>query len=94
MKSSIALKEKENLASKAFIRYCSLKTLDTSEDKFCYDAEPNRKEISRMLDMGADAKRICKKINKINPDFCKAIKASKKIERLSTAKSKRGIIYE
>ena len=94
MKASIEIKKEFKHASAAYHKYCSLTTLDTSEQKFCYDVSSLSQEISRALDMGADAHRICKKVKKINPDFCKAPKVNQVEQRISTAKKKRGIIYE
>lgn len=94
IQASLGLKKDISSASKAFERYCGLKTLDTSEQKFCYDVAPLKQELHRLLDVGIDAKRLCKKINKINPDFCKAPKRQKQVERISTSRFVKGVIYE
>ena len=61
-----------------------------------------KKELFRLLDLGVDVNRVCKKIQKINPDFC-SIKVfnnnnqkikDDKIEINYYLKSRRGIIYE
>jgi hypothetical protein len=56
--------------SKLFEKYCSLSILSNEEQQFCYNSQGFQSEISRLLDLGADEKRICKRIYKINPDFC------------------------
>jgi hypothetical protein len=56
--------------SKLFEKYCSLSILSNEEQQFCYNSQGFQSEINRLLDLGADDKRICKKIYNINPDFC------------------------
>jgi len=84
-------------ASKAFVKYCSLKELSIDDAKFCYDTETMRKDIFRLLDYGADASRICKKVGSTNPHFCTAT-GSKTRESIEYGKENRikgrGIIYE
>ena len=46
------------------------------EQKFCYDIENIQISINRLLDLGADEFRICRKIKSINPDFCVTTKMS------------------
>ena len=58
----------------AFERYCGLDTLSTQDEQFCYNTDSLRKDIFRLLNLGADEYRICKKVNSINPDFCSANK--------------------
>jgi hypothetical protein len=96
MKSAIDLKKKQGgKVSDAYSRYCKLKTLDTSEEKFCYDLEPLHKEVFRILDLGADASRVCKKVKSINAEFCKSRSVSKTLDNQRYEKNKkRGIIYE
>ena len=94
-------------ASKALEKYCTLgSSLSTEEQQFCYNTENVRGDLNRMLDMGADETRVCKKVRSMNPDFC----VSKSSRRTDGAKeghkatsstgsggdrsrSKRGIIY-
>ena len=86
-----------------FIRYCKLSKLPVEEKKFCYDTETSRKEIFRLLDLGADDKRICRKIKKINPDFCNSSQGQVNVDNSgaadrapSTQQTKnftRGVIY-
>ena len=54
--------------SKALEKYCSLgTTLSVEEQQFCYNIDNVRGEINRMLDMGADEIRVCKKVRSMNP---------------------------
>jgi hypothetical protein len=58
-------------ASKALEKYCSLgASLSTEEQQFCYNTENVRGDLNRLLDMGADESRVCKKVRAMNPDFC------------------------
>ena len=63
-------KKKAEKASEAYDRYCSLSNIPVDETQFCYNTNGIKGEIHRMLDLGAKAERICKKVNKVNPDFC------------------------
>ena len=54
--------------SKSLEKYCSLgTTLSVEEQQFCYNIDNVRGEINRMLDMGADEIRVCKKVRSMNP---------------------------
>ena len=80
-----------------FVRYCRLSKLPVEERKFCYDTETSRKEIFRLLDLGADDKRICRKVKKINPDFCNSSQGQSDDRGKGSMKKQntdRGIIYE
>ena len=82
---------------KVFERYCNLSKLSVEEKKFCYDTESIRKDIFRMMELGATEERICKKVNKVNPDFCKTLAASNDAENAivkSEKQRERGVIYE
>lgn len=58
--------------SAAFDRYCALgeHVLQGDEQKFCYDTSSIRKDLHRLMDLGADARRICKRVRSVNSDFC------------------------
>lgn len=79
--------------SEAFDKYCALSTLDVDEQKFCYNTDTLRKDILRLLDLGADESRLCKKVKTINPDFC-LVKTPKVSPSNQFVSKKRGIIYE
>jgi hypothetical protein len=84
-----------------FMKYCDLANLPVEEQKFCYDTDSIRQDLYKMLDFGADASRICKKVLKANPDFCRVPTASKltlneapKSIMANNRDSIRGVIYE
>ena len=93
--SSYGTREKNSFPA-VFERYCELSALTVEERKFCYDTNPMKKELFRLLDMGANEIRICKKIFKVNSDCCKV--HSKDQVRSAAVKAKQsrsiGIIYE
>ena len=75
--------------------YCSLTTIDVSDQKFCYNTENVRGEISRLLKLGADEYRVCKKVRAMNPDFCKVMSQKTKKEGAhQNDRLVRGVIYE
>ena len=83
--------------AEVFHRYCNISKLPVDERKFCYDTDSIRKEIYRLMDLGATEDRICRKVHKINPDFCKTVAATNEAENavVRTEKQReRGVIYE
>ena len=96
MRATKDLSLKNNIpATSALDSYCEIQSLDTDDSKFCYNTANIRKELFRLIELGADEYRICQKVKSINSDFCK-IKSQKLTntgihlnERL-----KKGIIYE
>ena len=78
--------------SEAFEKYCVIPTLDVEEQKFCYNTDTLRMDILRLLDLGADENRLCKKVKSINPDFC-LVKTQKVTINSDVVSKKRGIIY-
>ena len=79
----------------ALEQYCKIPSIEINDEKFCYDIGSIRKDIFRLMDLGADEFRICKKVKSINPDFCKNLTA--KVDRTGVQlneRFKRGIIYE
>jgi hypothetical protein len=96
---------KTGKASLSYDRYCALTSIPVEETQFCYNTNGIKAEIHRMLDLGAKSDRICKKVHKVNPDFC----TTKESDFVPTAmenpdsdplptnnsqfKSKRGFIY-
>ena len=71
------LSTKQGIAiSAAFDRYCQLDSLDIADAQFCYNTATLSTTIHRLLDLGADASRVCKKVHSINPDFCRATDSS------------------
>jgi hypothetical protein len=81
--------------SKAFEIYCNSDSIDVEDQKFCYNTDSFRKDIFRLMELGADEFRICKKIKSINSDFCQQ-KASRSsgITRFQVDVSERKILEE
>ena len=80
--------------SKSLNRYCNLETISVEEQQFCYNTQGFRSDMLRMLELGADENRICKKVNNINPDFCKAVVKKKDNPGTRDHKRLKGVIYE
>lgn len=75
--------------------YCSLTTIEVAEQKFCYNTENVRGELSRMIKLGADEYRICKRVRAMNPDFCNVMSSKVNNEGLhKNDRLVRGVIYE
>ncbi len=82
---------RENLGgdvSETLSRYCLLQTISVEDQKFCYDIDNIKGEVSRLLKLGASDERICRKIKSINPNFC-----AKKTVKDQSFSRKKGIIY-
>lgn len=82
-------------SSVALDKYCSIPSIEADDEKFCYNIATLKKDINRLLELGADEARICKKVKAINSDFCKS--KTVKVERTGiqlNERIKRGIIYE
>ena len=74
--------------------YCSLSNIEVAEQKFCYNTENVRGQITRLINLGADESRICKKVKAMNPDFCKVM-STKKVEGVHhNDRLIKGVIYE
>ena len=82
-------------------RYCELKTLETEEAQFCYNIDTFKMALNKVLNVGADEYRVCKKVKAMNPDFCSGGKTKKREEKINNKpnvvhlneRHKRGIIY-
>jgi hypothetical protein len=81
-------------ATEAFDRYCDIANLEVEDQKFCYNTANVRRELFRLMELGADEYRVCKKVKSMNPDFClvKAAKPTNTGIHLND-RNKRGIIY-
>eukprot|EP01031_Cornospumella_fuschlensis_P043040 gene43040-52599_t len=78
--------------------YCQLGKISTEDLQFCYNIQTIKGELRRLILLGADDKRVCQKVQTINPDFCKAVSESsniggKKSEETRFFKQKMGVIY-
>lgn len=58
--------------SEALSKYCAVESLDVDHTKFCYNIDTIKKNLSRILDLGATNDRICKKVLAVNKDFCQS----------------------
>eukprot|EP01041_Mallomonas_annulata_P011355 gene11355-23765_t len=81
--------------SKSFDRFCSLTTIDVEEQQLCYNVDNFKRDLYRILDLGADESRICKKVKAVNKNFCLS-KTSRIIEHKGHQHETlvKGIIYE
>ena len=80
--------------SQALDRYCSLAHLPVDEQQFCYNIDSFKKDLGRVLDLGADERRVCKKVKAINFDFCGYLSVKDTDNKIQHDRSIRGIIYE
>ncbi len=82
-------------ASNALEKYCSIPANDVEDEKFCYNVGTAKKDINRLLDLGASEERICKKVKSINAHFCtvKMIKSERTGVHVND-RFKRGVLYE
>lgn len=67
----MADKEKGLSSSQALAKYCAVDSLDVEDVKFCYNIDSFKRDIYRLVDLGANNERICKKVKAINEDFCR-----------------------
>lgn len=96
IRASKELGTKQGVATSAALeKYCDVPTIEVDEQKFCYNIATLKKEVNRLLDLGADENRVCKKVKSVNPDFC--LTKVVKVERTGiqiNERLKKGIIYE
>ena len=66
------------------------------EQQFCYNIDNFKRDLYRILDLGANEQRVCKKVMAINPHFCKIKKVSLNNNNKGYIheKNAKGIIYE
>ncbi|RYG66987.1 hypothetical protein EON64_08475 [archaeon] len=82
----------------ALDEYCQLDKISTEDLQFCYNIHTIKGELRRLILLGADDRRVCHKVQRINSDFCKAVSESsnmggKKSEETKFFKARRGVIY-
>ncbi|GAB9465827.1 putative ADP-ribosylation factor GTPase-activating protein AGD8, partial [Globisporangium polare] len=61
--------KKQEISETAVTKHCS-KKLSTKDNKLCYNLEPLKKDVARQVTYGKDSFKICKLLEKKNPDFC------------------------
>ncbi|TDH72580.1 hypothetical protein CCR75_001569 [Bremia lactucae] len=57
------------LAEEAVTKLCG-KKLGAVDDKLCYNLEPLKKDVARQVTFKKESYKICKSLEKMNPDFC------------------------
>jgi hypothetical protein len=72
IRAAQSLSQKDSTLSKASAlqQYCQLPQLGVEDAKFCYDIDTIQKELKRLLDLGANEDRICRRVYAVNPHFC------------------------
>lgn len=89
-------KSRQEDAARMLTSYCQLtEQLQVEDQKFCYNIDNVRGELSRMLNLGADEFRVCRRVKAMNPDFCRVM--AKKTNKEGIHKNDRlirGVIYE
>jgi len=52
----------------AIDKYCSQRELGPREKKICYYIEPIKRDVAQPFSTGMPAERVCKRIQKSNPE--------------------------
>lgn len=61
--------------------HCAKDTLSARERKICYYVDPIKRDIAQPFSLGMPVDRLCKRINKDNPEIC-SVKFPVKTEKL------------
>ncbi|CAH0518029.1 unnamed protein product [Peronospora belbahrii] len=61
--------KKQDLAETAVTKLCG-KKLSSKDNKLCYNLKPLKKDVARQVAFKKDSLKICKLLEKKNPDFC------------------------
>ncbi|KAL3762288.1 hypothetical protein ACHAWU_000935 [Discostella pseudostelligera] len=78
--SKDAQKDKPKI-EKALGDYCSNESLPPREKKICYYIDPIKRDVAQPFSLGMPVDRVCKRINKANPEIC-SVKFPVKTENL------------
>ncbi len=62
-------------------KYCKKDTLSARERKICYYVDPIKRDVAQPFSLGMPVDRLCKRINKANPEIC-SVKFPVKTENL------------
>ena len=73
-------KEKSKIES-AIGSHCANEKLPAREKKICYYIDPIKRDVAQPFSLGMPADRLCKRINKSNPEIC-SVKFPVKTENL------------
>lgn len=63
--------------------YCAREDLSAKEKKICYYVDPIKRDVAQPFSLGMTVDRLCKRINKANPEIC-SVKFPVKTENLET----------
>lgn len=66
---------------KALGAYCARDDLSARERKICYYVDPIKRDVAQPFSLGMPVDRLCKRINKSNPEIC-SVKYPVKTENL------------
>jgi len=66
---------------KALGEHCKKDTLSARERKICYYVDPIKRDVAQPFSLGMPVDRLCKRINKSNPEIC-GVKFPVKTENL------------
>ena len=66
---------------KALGDYCAKDTNSARERKICYYIDPIKRDVAQPFSLGMTVDRLCKRINKSNPEIC-SVKFPVKTENL------------
>lgn len=66
---------------KALGAHCKKDTLSARERKICYYVDPIKRDVAQPFSLGMTVDRLCKRINKSNPEIC-SVKFPVKTEKL------------
>mmetsp|Transcript_3172 Transcript_3172/g.6861 ORF Transcript_3172/g.6861 Transcript_3172/m.6861 type:complete len:166 (-) Transcript_3172:85-582(-) len=78
--------DKKDMSSKPKIEaamgeYCARDDLGPREKKVCYYIDPIKRDVAQPFSLGMPSDRVCKRINKTNPEIC-TVKFPIKTEKL------------
>ena len=51
-------------------KYCKKKELGVREKKICYYLEPIKRDVAQPFSLGMPADKVCKRLEKVNPEVC------------------------
>ena len=61
--------------------FCARENLHSKEKKICYYIDPIKRDVAQPFSLGMSVDRLCKRINKSNPEIC-GVKFPVKTEKL------------
>jgi len=64
-----AWKDKSKV-EEALGKYCKRKGLGVKEKKICYYIDPIKRDVAQPFSLGMPAEKVCKRLEKVNPEVC------------------------